>query len=46
MSYYIEKIIDMVATGIKNDTPKKQLIDDIEKMLHDNWVAITGFGDD
>lgn len=43
---YINKIIDMVADGISKELPKQQLIDDISKMMRDDWVCISGFGDD
>jgi len=28
------------------DMDEDKLIDKIDDMLHDSWVAITGFGDD
>jgi len=43
--YYIEKIIDMVQDKHAHTT-RKELVEQISKMLNDNWVAITGFGDD
>ena len=44
--YYIGKIIDMVVIGLEKKQPKQELIDDIDKMLSDNWVGITGYDDE
>ena len=42
--YHIGKIVKMVKENLDMDEDK--LIDKIDDMLHDSWVAITGFGDD
>jgi hypothetical protein len=42
--HHIEKIIHMVKDNLNMD--EGMLIGKIDKMLHDDWVSITGFGDD
>ncbi len=42
--YHIEKIIHMVKNNM--DMNEDELSDKIAQMLHDDWVMITGFGDD
>ncbi len=41
---YIQEIIQIVKDNL--DMPEDKLEDKIEEFLSDNWVAITGYGDD
>jgi len=44
--YIIRGIISIVARGFEQKESVDKIVERIENHLHDNYYAITGFGDD